>query len=143
MINSFSGENHFLSNFSASEVWLDGKSYPSVEHAYQAAKTIADAQREMIRNAPTPKEAKRLGRIFKLQPHWEEMKVEVMETLVRQKFRSHPELAQKLVSTGHQPLIEGNWWGDTFWGVCRGKGQNQLGKILMSVRAELREDIRD
>ena len=42
-----------------------------------------------------------------------------------------------LLATGKATLVEGNSWGDTFWGVCRGKGKNMLGKILMRVRKRL------
>jgi predicted NAD-dependent protein-ADP-ribosyltransferase YbiA (DUF1768 family) len=60
-----------------------------------------------------------------------------MEGLVRQKFSKDPVLRQRLLDTGDQDLVEGNTWGDTFWGVCRGQGSNWLGRILMDVRAEL------
>jgi predicted NAD-dependent protein-ADP-ribosyltransferase YbiA (DUF1768 family) len=60
-----------------------------------------------------------------------------MEELVRRKF-ADPELAEKLLATGDEELVEGNTWNDRFWGVCRGEGRNELGKILMRVRAELR-----
>jgi predicted NAD-dependent protein-ADP-ribosyltransferase YbiA (DUF1768 family) len=59
-----------------------------------------------------------------------------METLLRQKF-AHPELRAKLKETNDAELVEGNWWGDRFWGVCRGEGENHLGKLLMKIRAEL------
>ena len=49
------------------------------------------------------------------------------------------ELAGLLLSTGNAELIEGNWWNDTFWGICRGKGENHLGKILMNIRNQLTE----
>jgi len=60
-----------------------------------------------------------------------------MTDLVRQKF-SNPQLAKQLLDTKDFELIEGNTWGDTFWGVCSGKGQNNLGKILMQIRNELK-----
>jgi predicted NAD-dependent protein-ADP-ribosyltransferase YbiA (DUF1768 family) len=62
-----------------------------------------------------------------------------MEDLSRQKF-SHPELRQKLLDTGSCTLVEGNTWGDTFWGVCDGVGENHLGKLLMTIRADLESD---
>ena len=67
---------------------------------------------------------------------WGEIKLKVMESIVTVKF-SDPTLARKLLDTGGATLIEGNDWGDTFWGVYRGKGRNELGKILMRVREEL------
>jgi len=57
---------------------------------------------------------------------------------VREKFKQE-DLKQMLLDTGDQELVEGNTWNDTFWGVCRGEGQNNLGKILMKVRMELRQ----
>jgi len=57
--------------------------------------------------------------------------------IVRDKFARHPGLKASLRQTGNARLVEGNWWGDTFWGVCNGKGTNHLGKVLMEVRREL------
>lgn len=137
MINSFRDKYFFLSNFYHCWVMLDGKYYPSVEHAYQAAKTLDPIEREKIKNASNPGTAKRLGRVCTHRSDWKKIKVDIMTDLVRQKFiRSH-DLAEKLLSTGSEELVEGNTWGDTFWGVYRGRGENHLGKILMQVRREL------
>ncbi len=140
MIDAFTGRYSFLSNFSAAQVLLDGLPYVSVEHAYQAAKTIDSAQREAIR-ALTGYQAgmaKKMGRRVTMRPEWDEVKVDVMTDLVRQKFTAHVSLRAKLLATGDTRLVEGNHWNDTFWGVCRGEGENHLGKILMKVREELR-----
>lgn len=139
IINSFSGKYHFLSNFSEAEVWLDGMSYPSTEYAYQAAKTFDARWRRKIQLAESPNEAKRLGRKAPLRDNWEDIKDEIMYKMVRQKFRQHADLTELLLSTGDAELVEGNWWGDTYWGVCKGKGKNMLGKTLMAVREELKE----
>lgn len=64
------------------------------------------------------------------------MKLRVMELLLRQKFQI-PELGAKLLSTGSAELVEGNHWGDTFWGVYNKVGHNHLGKLLMKIRSEL------
>ena len=85
-----------------------------------------------------PSEAKRLGRRVRLRSGWEQVKYDVMLDVVRAKFNQHPDLAQKLLATGDEELVEGNDWSDTYWGVCNGRGKNMLGKILMRVRAELR-----
>jgi ribA/ribD-fused uncharacterized protein len=143
IINRFSGRYHFLSNFSAAEVWYQGESYPSVEHAYQASKTEDYLERRTIQTAATPNLAKRIGRSVNLRKDFEVMKTLIMYDLVRQKFRQHPELSEKLLATGDAVLIEGNWWGDTFWGVCDGQGENHLGRILMEVREELKARIDD
>ena len=60
-----------------------------------------------------------------------------MAALIAQKF-DKGELALALKYTGDAELIEGNNWGDTFWGVCNGVGENHLGKLLMARRAQLR-----
>lgn len=138
MISRFENEYFFLSNFYPAPVEWDGKIYPSSEHAYQAAKTIDDYSREIIRLAPTPGMAKKYGRHVLLRPEWEQAKLSVMEDLLHQKFTPGSVLASKLLATGDEELIEGNWWNDTWWGVCNGVGQNNLGKLLMKIRAELR-----
>lgn len=129
----------FLSNFYSSTVTLDGKKYPSVEHAYQAAKTSNEETRELIRKARSPGEAKKLGRALQLKSDWNSSKIELMRGLVREKFES-PFLAYALLGTGDVELVNGNTWNDRFWGVCRGTGQNWLGKILMEVREDLRRN---
>ena len=133
-INSFSGENRFLSNFWPAKVILNGVEFVSVEHAYVASKTLDENLRKQI-SGMTPGQAKRFGRTFDLREDWNEVKLSVMENLLRQKF-SHKELSDMLIATGQCELIEGNTWGDTFWGVCNGVGQNHLGKLLMKIRHE-------
>ena len=135
-IPEFQGEYRFLSKFWPAQVELYGVIYPSVEHAYVAGKTMDLSLRRRIAACTTPGEAKRLGRALTLRADWDEIKLDLMLHLVREKFK-HPDLAEKLKNTGNVELIEGNHWNDTFWGVCRGKGQNHLGKILMKVRSEL------
>lgn len=137
MIDSFMGEYRFLSNFQTCEVWLDGKKYMTTEAAYQAAKTFDEAEREAIRLAEKPSKAKKLGMKVKLRPDWEQVKLRVMEDLLRQKFCNAP-LRTQLLDTGEHELIEGNTWGDKFWGVCEGVGENNLGKLLMKIREEIR-----
>jgi ribA/ribD-fused uncharacterized protein len=136
-IDSFSGKYRFLSNFYPAKVVLDGFFYKTTEHAYQAAKTLDEFKREQIRLAETAGEAKKLGQKVKLRHDWDEVKIEVMTDLVRQKFQNEP-LKNKLLETGDAELIEGNTWGDVFWGVCNGVGKNNLGKVLMRVRQELK-----
>jgi len=137
-IFSFMGKYNWLSNFHPAVVTLDGVTFPSVEHAYQAAKT-SPAAREPFR-VGSPSLAKHLGRRVKSLPeNWEVDRLQIMEKLLRQKFRAGSRLAGKLLATGDALLVEGNYWNDTFWGVCRGKGQNHLGLLLMKIRDELRE----
>lgn len=138
VIDQFDGAYRFLSNFCFCTIDMgDGLIYPSVEHAFQAAKTDDMNERRRIANMPTAAQAKRAGRRVTLRPNWDSIKRDVMLELVRMKFNDNPDLAAELIATGNATLIEGNWWGDTYWGVCRGVGQNHLGRILMTVREDL------
>lgn len=141
MIDSFRKEYRFLSNFFPAVVWLDRKHYVTVEHAYQASKTLNKEERRAISACNTPGQAKRLGRRVTLREDWNEVKLSVMSDLVAQKFED-PTLRKLLLATGKELLIEGNTWNDTYWGMCRGVGANHLGKILMEVRAEARAEAR-
>ena len=141
-INSFSGANRFLSNFFPSPIRLYGIDFPTVEHAYQASKFRDTATRLTIAAAPTPGHAKRAGRHFGpdleyLGPDWESKKVEVMRQCLELKFQI-PHLREMLLDTGDEELIEGNHWGDRFWGVCAGTGENWLGRLLMERRQIVR-----
>lgn len=138
-INSFRGKFVFLSNFFPCPVMLDGLEFPTVEHAFVAAKTTNMAERRVIQLLPTPGKAKRYGARLELRENWEELKLQVMEHLLRQKFSAGSELAAKLAQTGEVELLEGSNWGDTFWGVrlACGMGHNHLGRLLMQIREEL------
>lgn len=139
-ICSFEGPYRFLSNFYPVEIESFGDLFPTVEHAFQAYKTTDTLERLEILRAPTPGIAKRLGRQVTLRPDWDQLKLIVMENLVWQKFEFRGDLRDKLLATGSLKLIEGNHWNDTYWGVCRGKGENHLGRILMRVRASLAKE---
>jgi len=136
-IDSFDGDFRWLSNFWPSNVTLDAVEYPSVEHAYQAAKTTDATLRKSIANAKTPGLAKKMGKGLAMRSDWNSIKLDVMEHLLRQKFAVGSELSEKLLATGHRRLVEGNFWNDCFWGVCKGKGENHLGQLLMQIRKEL------
>jgi len=138
-IDRFAGDYRWLSNFYQSKVKYNGKTYATVEHAYQAAKTTDLKVRKAIRETGNPAKAKQMGRKAKLRSGWEQMKIGIMEDLVRQKFTNDSRLKGLLIATGDAELVEGNHWGDTFWGVTEKGGQNHLGKILMRVRAELQK----
>lgn len=133
-IATFRGNYRWLSNFHPCTVTLDGVAYPSVEHAYQAAKTGDPLLRARMRDG-TAGDAKRLGRTVLAAPDWAARKVSVMRGLLRQKF-ARSDLRMKLLATGDAELVEGNWWGDTFWGIYRGVGDNVFGRLLMEIRAE-------
>lgn len=134
-IGPFTGEFRFLSNFFPVAVEYETLRYPTAEHAFQAAKTVDRALRERIRALPTASAAKRTGRSLVLRPDWEQVKLPVMEQILRAKFR-HPVLRAQLLRTHPRPLVEVNTWGDRFWGVCDGTGENHLGHLLMALRQE-------
>jgi ribA/ribD-fused uncharacterized protein len=138
VIDRFDGENRFLSNFYPSVVIYEGIAYPSVENAYQAAKTLNETERLAFINL-TPGQAKRKGARVDLRPDWEAIKLDVMFDLLCQKFQN-PFLESALIATYPKELIEGNNWGDVFWGAVDGKGRNILGLMLMNIRAKLMKE---
>ena len=136
-IERFINEFDFLSNFHFSSVVYEGVKWPTSEHAYQAMKTLDMNQRLNILEIYMPGDVKRYGRTVTMRADWDDIKLGIMEEIVRCKFRQHPELEEKLLCTGDIHIEEGNTWHDTYWGVCDGVGQNHLGKILMKVRESL------
>lgn len=139
VISEFQGEYRFLSNFWMTPVTHEGRLYPSSEHAYMAAKTLDPALRASIAQAPTPYDAKAIGKTIRLRKDWEIVKFEVMVEILRSKFLN-PLMGSKLLATGNAILQKGNWHNDTVWGIClkTGEGQNLLGQALTLVREELR-----
>jgi ribA/ribD-fused uncharacterized protein len=130
-----------FSNFAPCEIHWLGEVYPTVEHFFQAMKTTDPAERERIRTAPTPGQAKRLGRKVQLRPDWQQAKLALMEFALRQKF-SRPEWAATLRDFEGE-IVEWNTWHDNIWGKCtcprcQSQGENQLGRLLERLRAELR-----
>lgn len=136
-IKGFKDQYRFLSNFYPARIVINGQHYRSSEHAYQAAKTLDRDWRERIAECRTPGEAKRLGNKAPKRSDWDTIRLDIMKLVVEEKFKGSPALQRMLLSTGKAPLEETNHWNDTFWGVCKGKGTNHLGQILMDVRAML------
>ena len=136
-IDRFRGEYAFLSNFHRAPFAWRGRTFETAEAAYQSRKTRDHREREHIRNAPTPAAAKRFGRRVALRADWEYVKDNVMHAVLMAKF-AVPALRDALLATGDAELVEGNTWGDTYWGVCKGKGRNQLGRTLMRIRDDIR-----
>lgn len=141
-IELFNNNYLFLSNFSQNPViWNDIK-YPTVENAFQAAKSTDPEVMEQIRKAESPAVAKQLGRKVRLsfRSDWEKVRVDVMAEIVELKFLQNIDLIKKLIATEKAYLREGNYWHDNFWGNCTCtkckniKGENVLGEILMKVR---------
>lgn len=138
-ITSFSGNYEFLSNFYLSKITFEGIEYPTVEHAFQAAKSSSIMDRIIISSVRSPGEAKALGRNLDLRSDWESVKDGIMHQLLKLKFSSDP-LKGLLVRTVGSILIEGNTWGDRYWG-CDGYGENELGQLLMQVRGDIIADM--
>lgn len=143
VIDSFLKEYFFLSNFYQHDLipdmkWPDIK-YHTVEHAFQAAKSLDRSERMRISELATPSDAKFAGRRVNLRQDWEEIKIDVMKHYLREKF-SISKLRERLLATEDAILIEGNNWGDTTWGQVNGEGKNYLGKLLMEIREEVKED---
>ena len=129
----------FLSNFARYAFEVDGKTWPTSEHYFQAMKFAGTTYEEAIRLASTPAEAARMGRdrSVPLRADWETVKVEIMRVALEAKFSQHTELRSQLSATGDAELIE-HTANDSFWGDGGdGSGQNMLGLLLMEVRAEL------
>ncbi len=138
VIDEFMGKYRFLSNFWPVPIYYDGIEYPSTEHAFQAAKTLDFSKRLEISKLVAPGLAKKAGKTVVLRDNWDSIKDRIMQELTILKFIMNDDLRKKLLATGETKLIEGNQWGDTYWGVCKGVGQNKLGRILMEVRGLLR-----
>lgn len=139
MITQFKDNYRWLSNFAPVRIMLDGIVYPSVEHAYQSAKSHEPAWKEYCsRKGVTAVDVKRASRKVKLVDNWQDVKVEVMEKCIGQKFAQSP-YKEKLMATGQIHIQEGNTWKDCYWGVdlVSGRGLNMLGKMIMKVRGEL------
>lgn len=140
-ITSFRGEYDWLSNFFDVAVRLENKWYNTIENAYQAGKTWKTEIREQIAEM-TPGQAKRFGKTIALRDGWEQIKLPLMSTLVRQKFEIS-DWRVLLIDTKDAHIIEGNTWGDKFWGAVwdsekeQWDGSNHLGNLIMNIRARI------
>lgn len=155
MIDSFSNEYYFLSNFYEFEPPIDveftginsvsvGKgSFTCVESAFQAGKANGKLHQPSDYCKFDAKLARKMGRSERLSSkdleEWNaHKKLRLMKELLKKKFDdNHPDLQQKLIDTGNEELVEGNYWHDTYWGVYNGVGENNLGKLLMEIRKDL------
>ena len=140
-IDSFTGPYRFLSNFYRSPImcpippdYTEHHLAETVENAYQACKCQHPEDAKAIIWARSPGEAKRMGRRVELLVDWDRRRIPLMRILLAIKFRAGIDLAGLLLATGDAELVEGNTWGDQFWGVCNGVGENHLGRLLMDQR---------
>ena len=137
MIKEFKGEYSFLSNFHFCIVEHNSLLFSNSEAAFQAAKSKDPMVRQLFTGLNGVL-AKRLGNQIRLREDWEQVKDQIMYECLKNKFSTDDQnLKSRLIATGNEELVEGNTWGDIYWGVCNGVGQNKLGKILMKVRGEL------
>lgn len=147
IINSFDGEFAFLSNFYNVDVAYNGITYKNTEAAFQAQKTTSIPKRLEFANF-TASQSKKEGRKLALRTDWEEVKYLEMYGICKAKFSQNEDLKQKLIATGDTELIEGNYWHDNCWGDCSCEkcknieGKNNLGKILMKIREELKSEMK-
>jgi len=138
-ITSFRGEHYFLSNMYPCGIKVNSLRFKSSESVFQSFKLLDLEQRKMFQHLDGYKAKKYFSHNKNLiRPDWNQVKLDIMKLVVYYKFKQNPYLASLLVETGDAELIEGNHWGDTFWGVCNNRGENHLGKILMDCRSELR-----
>lgn len=140
IISEFQGEHRWLSNHVPCTVIYDTHTFPTVEHAYVYSKTLVKEEQELFlaeMSDMSPGQAKRLGKSLTLRPDWEFVRLDIMRDLTKQKY-SIPYYRNKLLQTADAEIVEGNNWGDTFWGKCNGVGENNLGKIIMEVREYLK-----
>lgn len=136
-IKGFFGEYRWLSNYHLSPIEYDGLIYPSSEHVYQALKTDNIDIRKHIISLPCPI-VQKFGQTIDKIDKWDDMKYSFMKIIIHFKFLRNYQLREKLFLTGDKYLEETNHWGDTYWGICNGIGENNLGKILMKIREELK-----
>lgn len=141
MIGTFNGEFRYLSNFEPVTVIYEDLEYPSVEHAYVAAKTTDISIRQQIQKLEYPGQAKRFGQRFELRSNWKQIKLKVMRDLLKQKFQKEP-YKGLLLATKCVKIVEGNAHNDRFWGKTMNDngcwiGENHLGELIMSIRLEM------
>ena len=139
-IIEFQNQYFWLSNFFATPVAMDGYVFPASENAFMSGKSKDITWKQFCTTETNPGAMKSAGRKVKLIDNWDVIRIDAMLKALRAKF-SDPILRAKLLATGNRQLIEGNRWGDKFWGVCiktpQHVGQNNLGKLLMQLRYEL------
>ncbi len=135
-------ENSYFcfSNFSAHKILFGNTVYSTTEHAFHAQKFEDESIVDEVKNATSPLEALRIGKLYKSKrkPNWNEIKLDVMYEVQKEKIKQHPDVREALITTGNEEIVEDSP-DDDFWGNGKdGNGQNQFGKILMKIREELK-----
>ena len=142
-VPSFRGKLWFLSNFYPVHVHIGGIEFPTAEHAYVWFKVGCPEDFEAVLKM-TPGKAKQWGKTRAVEK-WEGQSMTVMRDILRFKFTQNLSLANRLLETNKQDLVERNNWHDLFWGVCmcqthKGQGANHLGQLLREIKGELSHD---
>lgn len=146
----FHSENSFLSNFYHAPIWVDKQAYPTAEHRYQAHKCrIVDDMTSLrkVLAAPTPIEAKHIADQIPDNAEWRSKRLDIMKSVIDEKFAQNPELANLLLGTGKSKLFEAT--SNNYFGIgatlhskdvrdMTFKGLNKLGELLQAKRSDLR-----
>ncbi len=134
----------FLSNYEQLQFPIIDENrfeYWNSEGYYMAQRTQSFAEKQYIATASLKggQASRNARKLFTLEAD-EPQRAEYMLKAVRAKFASNTYLAKGLRLTGESEIIEKNYWGDTFFGVDDKTlmGANILGKILMTIREELK-----
>lgn len=130
----FKDNYFFLSTFYPCSIYLiiDEKEckFTNVEAAYQAQKVPEIADRfSQVKGL----EAKRMdGRLKISRKDWDTYHLFAMANALHAKFKNT--YLKSLLKAIKDPIIHDNYWGDEYWGVCKGSGKNILGNMLMIIR---------
>ena len=142
VIGFYPREFYPLDNFSSFKVEWNGYLYASLEEAYQAASFMGSDEElvEKVKKSHSADEAQRIAYANrdKQRTDWNEVKLEIMEELLRLKVEQNPYVKKKLLQTENYLIVEDSpkdsYWG---WGEDR-QGENHLGKLWMKLRNEIR-----
>lgn len=135
-------EYGFLPNFSRHKFRIGERIYPSSEHYYQSKKFEGTDYEMPIIRASSPALAAKMGRDRKkpLRKDWILVRDQIMYEAIEAKFRQNPDIKEKLLATGDAVLIEASPI-DYYWGEgSNKKGKNKLGKLLMRLREQFRQE---
>jgi ribA/ribD-fused uncharacterized protein len=130
----FRGKYYFLSNFYPAEIIIGGQTYKTTEHYYQSQKTDNLNEQRFILESITPSQAKKRGSMVNIKKDWDQIKLAVMYIALKAKFIQHKDLMKMLLDTKGEYICEENDWGDRYWGMSNGVGENHLGVLLMKIR---------
>jgi len=138
IIDCYERDYYVFSNFSSFSMDYEGTYFPTSEHLYHYFKFTDPVLQQQIREAKSAHEAFKLAEVNKhlRRTDWDDIKLDVMEKILRMKVEQHPYVKKKLIASGNQPIIECSW-RDDYWGWGPNKdGQNQLGRLWMKIRKD-------